>query len=200
MEVQFGSRKTEDLALEMLVEYFNYDENDLYRSDRPDIKSHSKRFGIEVVQDAIQKEMKMSSFLAEYKNTPLDLIPEEGLRRFHQLGGKISDDVAGNRQTIFTGQYDNPEHIKTTINKKLEKLNDGSLEVFPENFLYIFVDSIYLEVFDYCIFEVIDFVKAQETHERLIFDKIYLDRQYHVFECDIKSRIINTVKISERKW
>lgn len=185
----------EEYARLMMIYKFDFDESTLIHADSPDIQDDFKQIGIEVVEDTYESEKELERFWVKYETTPFDDIPTKIIDGYHKRGGSLS--VSNNKLSggsLGTTKNNSPEHLISTIEKKLKKLNDGLYKSFNYNMLYVFTDTVSL--FDSYVQTIID--KISSSSRKVTFDKIILDGYFELCLCDMNSSSYERHKIDKK--
>ena len=103
-----------------------------------------------------------------------------------KLGGSIAEENGVIARAALGTTVDSPEHLISTIKKKVEKLNSGGYKSFSKYGLYVFVNTVSL--FDSYVLSVIEVIAEYQIGKAYVYETVYLDGGYEICICNMKQR------------
>lgn len=195
-EVERRARTTLEVVCDYSIEC-------LICADKPDLQDTTHSYGIEVVEDCYSNEKEALRFISNVWHKPTSEINSEQIRKLEKLGGSIAEENGVIARAALGTTVDSPEHLISTIKKKVEKLNSGGYKSFSKYGLYVFVNTVSL--FDSYVLSVIEVIAEYQIGKAYVYETVYLDGGYEICICNMKQRSfvresINKEKIREKIW
>lgn len=139
MQDKFEVERRARTALEVVCDYSI---ECLICADKPDLQDTTHSYGIEVVEDCYSNEKEALRFISNVWHKPTSEISSEQIRKLEKLGGSIAEENGVIARAALGTTVDSPEHLISTIKKKVEKLNSGGYKSFSKYGLYVFVNTV----------------------------------------------------------
>jgi hypothetical protein len=200
MQDKFEVERRARITLEVVCDY---PIECLICADKPDLQDTTHSYGIEVVEDCYSNEKEALRFISNVWHKPTSEISSEQIRKLEKLGGSIAEENGVIARAALGTTVDSPEHLISTIKKKVEKLNSGGYKSFSKYGLYVFVNTVSL--FDLYVLSVIEVIAEYQIGKAYVYETVYLDGGYEICICNMKQRSfvrepINKEKIREKIW
>lgn len=203
MQGKFEVERRARLTLEVAC---GYPIECLICADKPDLQDTTHSYGIEVVEDCYSNEKEALRFISNVWHKPVSEINSEQIRKLEKLGGSIAEENGVIARAALGTTVDSPEHLISTIKKKVEKLNSGGYKSFSKYGLYVFVNTVSL--FDSYVLSVIEVIAEYQIGKAYVYETVYLDGGYEICICNLKQRSFvrrpigqeNKEKIREKIW
>ena len=168
-EVERRARTTLEVVCDYSIEC-------LICADKPDLQDTTHSYGIEVVEDCYSNEKEALRFISNVWHKPTSEISSEQIRKLEKLGGSIAEENGVIARAALGTTVDSPEHLISTIKKKVEKLNSGGYKSFSKYGLYVFVNTVSL--FDSYVLSVIEVIAEYQIGKAYVYETVYLDGGY----------------------
>lgn len=196
--IQTKNKKfVEEYARQTLHDLGLYDRSLLLPRDKPDLQDPVNSYGIEVVQDCYPEEREFIRRVLDADHTPFSALERKKKEYFRSKNIQlqiINDHVAGAYWN--NGHPNSPEHLKETIYRKLNKLNQGGYAPFDSYGLYVFVDTVSIdEQFNAYVSSVMRAAAEYPAQRR--YSTLYLDYYYGLCVCSLEERRFSRKSIDE---
>lgn len=176
----------EGRARETLIYVCGQNSENLELSDKPDIQNAIDNIGIEVVQDVYEDEMQSEREIAKIWDKPYHSISPKILSYYKRNGRNIIQENDRIKSVSLSEKPNTPEHLISTIQNKINKLNTDSYKKFASYELYVFVDTVTLLGRESLVTKIVNAIA--NINSELFYKKIYLDCWFELYICDMIQR------------
>ena len=184
MMSKYSTKQVEYKALRTLEIVCQYPTGRLVLCDRPDLQDDNASYGVEVVEDCQENQRIVESIIPDIWEKKYSTIPSHKLKALRKYGGQegVTDGIV-NWCLVGEGPTD-INHLLSTIQTKIKKLNEGGYKSFHSYGLFVFVDTVAL--YDSYVASLLeDLSKLQYP---IMYKTIYLEQHFEILICDTKTK------------